>query len=65
MAAAVQAELYRSVDEHGNVSYSDVKSDGAQIIELKELTTYTPVTTEVIAQDKPDPDPEPYLTPPQ
>ena len=36
------AALYRSIDEYGNVSYSDMPSENAELIELKELSTYTP-----------------------
>lgn len=42
VATTVHAEFYRSIDEHGNVVYSDQPSDNAEQIELKGLSTYTP-----------------------
>lgn len=49
------AALYRSIDEYGNVSYSDMPSENAELIELKELSTYTPTPiptkVDVITED--------------
>lgn len=39
---SAQAEIYRLIDEHGNVIYSDKPDNSAEKIELKELSTYTP-----------------------
>jgi hypothetical protein len=33
------AEVYKSVDEHGNVEFSDQASPGAELIEVEELQT--------------------------
>jgi hypothetical protein len=41
-AAEVSAELYKSVDEHGNVTYTDKGSDKAKPVEPPGLTTYQP-----------------------
>lgn len=55
VAMTVHAEFYRSIDEHGNVEYSDQPSDNAKQIELKELSTYTPTPqVEVEAVTKSD-----------
>jgi len=51
------AEFYRSIDEHGNVVYSDQPSDDAEKIELKGLSTYTPAPIE-----QAEPIDEPELT---
>ncbi|MBE0438831.1 MAG: DUF4124 domain-containing protein [Gammaproteobacteria bacterium] len=42
VAMTVDAEFYRSIDEQGNVVYSDQPSANSEQIELKELSTYTP-----------------------
>ncbi len=42
---AAQAEVYRLVDAHGNVSYSDQSHPEAEVIEVEELPTYTPLAT--------------------
>jgi hypothetical protein len=44
LAAEVAAELYKSVDEHGNVTYTDKSSDKAKPVEPPGLTTYKPAT---------------------
>lgn len=36
------AEVYRSVDEHGNVVYSDQPGQGAKKVDLPEISTYEP-----------------------
>lgn len=38
----VQADVYRSVDEHGTVIFSDAQTDNAEKIELQESYIYTP-----------------------
>lgn len=42
----VQAEIYRWVDESGNVVFSDESQPGAEKIELPPSMTYTPVESE-------------------
>ncbi|MDF1587873.1 MAG: DUF4124 domain-containing protein [Gammaproteobacteria bacterium] len=42
VAMTVHAAFYRSIDEYGNVVYSDQPSANSEQIELKELSTYTP-----------------------
>ncbi|MEX2523364.1 MAG: DUF4124 domain-containing protein [Gammaproteobacteria bacterium] len=39
LAAAASADVYRSVDENGNIIYSDTPSEGAEKIELREAQT--------------------------
>ena len=41
---AASAEIYRHVDEHGNVTYSESPLPGAERIELPETSTYQPPT---------------------
>lgn len=40
-AATASAEVYRSVDEAGNVIYSDTPSPGAELVDVQEVQTYT------------------------
>jgi hypothetical protein len=40
---SLQADVYRLVDESGNVSYSDQPHPNATLIEIEALPTYTPV----------------------
>jgi hypothetical protein len=42
---SLQADIYRSVDSNGNVSYTDEPNNQAELIELEELPTYeaTPI----------------------
>lgn len=42
----VHAAIYRSVDEHGNVTYTDNADEGGQQIELNNASTYTPIEIE-------------------
>ncbi|WP_373001575.1 DUF4124 domain-containing protein [Marinobacter sp.] len=41
LASPVSAEVYRNVDAHGNVTYSDEPSDGSETVEVKPVTTIT------------------------
>lgn len=41
-----QAEVYRWVDESGNVTYSDRPHQGSEKVKLPPITTYEPQTTE-------------------
>jgi hypothetical protein len=40
---SLQADVYRLVDESGNVSYSDQSHPNATLIEIEALPTYTPI----------------------
>ena len=40
LSFALQAEIYRSVDKQGNVTFSDIPDTQAQRIELEALPTY-------------------------
>jgi len=42
MTASTQADVYRLIDEHGNISYSDQESSHSEQIELNEPSIYTP-----------------------
>jgi len=44
---SLQADVYRLVDEAGNVSYSDQSHPDAILIELETLPTYTPQTSQI------------------
>ena len=51
----VHAAIYRSVDEHGNVSYTDNANEGGQQIELDNASTYTPIKIEeTVTQERQD-----------
>ena len=54
VAMTAQAVIYRSVDKHGNVRFSDQPDNNAEQIELKELPTYTPtpVTPDVVEPEQ-------------
>lgn len=41
LASAAHAEIYRHVDEHGNVTYSDEPIDGGETVDVKPVTTIT------------------------
>ena len=41
LATTVQAEVYRHVDEHGNVTFSDEPMDGGETVDVKPVTTIT------------------------
>jgi hypothetical protein len=43
LAASAQAEIYKSVNENGEVIFSDVPSKGAERMQVPEIPTYTPV----------------------
>jgi hypothetical protein len=43
LAASAQAEIYKSVNENGEVIFSDVPSQGAERVRVPEIPTYTPV----------------------
>lgn len=40
---SAHAEFYRSVDENGNVTFSDQPSESSEQIELKQPTVYSPI----------------------
>ncbi|KAA1171609.1 DUF4124 domain-containing protein [Marinobacter salinexigens] len=41
LSGPTAAEIYRNVDQYGNVTYSDEPSKGAEAIEVKPVTTIT------------------------
>lgn len=41
VATLVQSDVYRSVDEYGNVIFSDTSSENAEKVELQEASSYT------------------------
>lgn len=41
LATAAQAEVYRHVDQYGNVTFSDEPIDGGETIDVKPVTTIT------------------------
>lgn len=43
MSCGLQADIYRSVDKNGNVTFTDEPNAAAERIELEELTTYEPI----------------------
>lgn len=44
LCSVIFAEIYKTVDKYGNVSYSDIPSANAQQIELSPVTTVSPPT---------------------
>lgn len=57
IVVAVQADVYRSVDKQGNISFSDTSTDNSEKVELKESFTYTPPTIVDSVDDEQVPDP--------
>lgn len=41
VATGAQAQVYKSVDEHGNVTYTDEASSGGEPVDVKPVTTVT------------------------
>ena len=41
LATTAQAEVYRHVDQYGNVTYSDEPIDGGETVKVKPVTTIT------------------------
>lgn len=59
-AAAASADVYRSVDEDGNIIYSDTPSEGAEKIDLREAQTVeSQPGTESFQYEPPESDPPP------
>jgi len=56
--SVIHAEIYRSVDENGNVTFTDAPDTKAERIELEELPTYTapsvPTTPQAVAPETAD-----------
>lgn len=48
-----QSEVYRSVDESGNIIFSDVPQSGSTKVDLPELSTYESPPSKEIKRDKP------------
>lgn len=53
MTSAASADIYRSVDENGNVVFSDTPSEGAEKIEVKEAQTVDSPSTQPFRYDPP------------
>tara|TARA_R110002049_G_scaffold308866_2_gene514567 strand:- start:276 stop:806 length:531 start_codon:yes stop_codon:yes gene_type:complete len=53
ISLVVQADVYRSVDKHGNVIFSDKATDNAEKIELQESYTYSPPVIIDLVEDEP------------
>jgi hypothetical protein len=51
VTCSLSAEIYRLVDEGGNVSFSDQPHPDATLIEVNALPTYTPITTSFNVSD--------------
>jgi hypothetical protein len=49
---SANAEIYKRVDEDGNVHFSDSGADGAEQVELPKANTYTPTVTETAPRAK-------------
>lgn len=50
------AEIYRSVDQYGNVTYSDEASDQSETVEVKPITTITLPKLEDVTQTEAAPE---------
>jgi hypothetical protein len=42
LSSSAQADVYKSINAAGEVVYSDTPSQGAEVLEMPELPTYTP-----------------------
>jgi hypothetical protein len=56
LSFAINADVYRTIDKQGNVSFSDTASDNAEKIELQPSYTYNPPEIVDLADDEPSPD---------
>jgi len=52
LAGSVSAEIYRSVDEHGNVTFTNQPVKGAEPVQLKPLSVYGAPRIKSIADSK-------------
>jgi len=50
LATTAQAEVYRHVDQYGNVTFSDEPMDGGETVEVKPVTTITLPKPEVVQE---------------
>lgn len=55
ITVALQADVYRSVDEHGDVIFSDISTDNAEKVELQQSFTYTPPVIVELTDDEQSP----------
>lgn len=55
LAGSAHADVYKSINADGEVVYSDTPTQGAEVVEMPELPTYTPppVTEPVAVKDEP------------
>jgi hypothetical protein len=53
LTAQVHAQVYRTIDKEGNVTYSDQATEGAVEVEVKELETIKALDTDQIAPLRP------------
>lgn len=57
--APASADIYRSVDENGNVVFSDTPSEGAEKIEVQEAQTVDSPDTRPFVYEPPESEPAP------
>lgn len=50
LATTAQAEVYRHVDQYGNVTFSDEPMDGGETVDVKPVTTITLPKPEVVQE---------------
>ena len=50
LATAAHAEVYRHVDQHGNVTFSDEPIDGSETVNVKPVTTITLPKPETVSE---------------
>ncbi|NQY26881.1 MAG: DUF4124 domain-containing protein [Piscirickettsiaceae bacterium] len=51
ISISAQADVYRIIDEYGNISYSDQESSHSEKVELNKPSTYTPPPIPVVIED--------------
>ncbi|MFT5133519.1 MAG: hypothetical protein ACI9SC_001991 [Gammaproteobacteria bacterium] len=62
LSITLGAEIYRSVDEEGNVVFTDQPSDDAELIDVRELQTIKPPPVGAFKYTPPPSEPKPKYT---
>jgi hypothetical protein len=57
LAFSASAQIYKHVDEHGNVTFSDIPSEDAQRVEVNPTNTTPPPPPDAFPAPPPEPEP--------